>query len=64
MEDRAEYEKTVDPVARTIRAWDPYRPIANGAAVDEFDNEIVKIRARRHPLVSHSLWLSALRKLG
>ena len=46
MKDRRDYEKAIEIIGDIIRAWDPYSLIAEGAPMNEFDDQIAKITAR------------------
>ena len=46
MKDRRDYEQALKIVGSVVRAWDPYRLLAEGAFQDELDGEIAKVTAR------------------
>lgn len=46
MKDRRDYERTIEIVGSVVRAWDPHCLIAEGAPIDEFDDQIARITAR------------------
>jgi|WetSurSiteA1Bulk_404760.scaffolds.fasta_scaffold00541_11 hypothetical protein len=38
-----DYEKAIEIVRSVVNRWDPYSLLANGAPIEEFENEIAEI---------------------